>query len=160
MQTTAIGHKHSSVADGLDDVTHSPSHGHGLSVCIETVVPHHSSLREDDDHGVRIDRTQQLVPGVISLACDRDDVMGHELEEHSYQRPAGGFLRRRDHAVSRDPPDEMARHSTEKHRLEETGMVEEDDETDVTPRLRRDIPNPLHVGPIEDSADELQESQE
>src|SRR5581483_306324 len=109
---------------------------------------------------LRIDLVEHREPGVIALARDRDDVMGHELEEQSDQRPLGRLRRRRNHAVRRNAPDEAVRHAAKKHRLEQTGVIEKRHQTDARPRIARRLADPPEIVAIETLAEVLQEKQQ
>jgi len=71
---------------------------------MQTVRALHPPLGQNHDHRIRVDLVQHFEPRVIALACDRDDMMRDELEDHPDERPARRLVRRRNHAVRRETP--------------------------------------------------------
>jgi len=159
MQSAAVRDEHPSRFHRQEDVGDAAAHAHRISMQIESVRPLHPPLGEDDDHRMRIDFVQQFEPCVIAFARDGDDMMRDELEDHSDQRPAGGFIRGRHDSMRGETPHEVVRDCAEEHGLEEAGVIEEGDEADFAPRIRRHVTDPADVVSIEDPAHILERDQ-
>ena len=156
MQSAAVADQHATFLNRQKNVGDAAAHGHRIALDIEPVGALHPAFRRDDDHRLRIDAVQHLEPGVVALASDGDDVMSHELEDDADERTTGGLVGGRNHAVRGDSPDEIIRQAAEKHRLEETGVIEEGNQPDLAPRFWRNIAHPSEVVAVENLAQVLE----
>src|SRR5438270_13053538 len=82
--------------------------------------------------------------------------MRHEFVDQADQRPAGGFVGRRNDAVRRQPPKESLGNGAEEDRLEEAGVVEKNDEPDVRPRVAWRVADEYEIVAIKNAAEILQ----
>lgn len=151
MESAAVADHHSPCFYQLQNIDDATSDCHRFAVFIQTVRTFHPSFWHQQNAGFRIERFQEVIPRVISLARDRDHLRDEHANEATDDRAIHRDVRNWHCAVICEQPHIVDGRTRGEKRFEETRVIEDHADAHVPEIVGGGVADVRHIESVEDS---------